>query len=76
MLFVDDLELCGEPEENLWARTGSFGEVCERKRLKENADNVKWWKDRCGQIVWVRNNRSMFESSSNWSLCWITGSGI
>ena len=37
LLYVDDLVLCGEWEEDLRAMMGRFVEVCRRRRLKVNA---------------------------------------
>ena len=38
LLYVNDLVLCGESEEDLRAMVGRFVEVCRRRRLKVNAD--------------------------------------
>ena len=40
LLYVDDLVLCGESEENLRALVGSFSEVC-RRGLKVSAVKSK-----------------------------------
>ena len=40
LLYADDLDLCGESEEDLKAMVGSFAEVC-RRDLQVNADNSK-----------------------------------
>ena len=40
-LYIDDLVLCGESEENLRALVGSFSEVCRRRGLKVSAVKSK-----------------------------------
>ena len=40
-LYVDDLILCGELDEDLKAMVGRFVEVCRRKGLKVNAPKSK-----------------------------------
>ena len=46
LLYVDDMVLCGELEEDLRMMVGYFVEVCERRGLKVNAgkqgDGVEW----------------------------------
>ena len=37
LLYIDDLVLCGESEEDLRAMVGRFTEVCRRRKLKVNA---------------------------------------
>ena len=37
LLYVDDLVLCGESEEDLKAMVACFAEVCSRRGLKVNA---------------------------------------
>ena len=41
LLYVDDLILCGESEEDLRAIVGRFAEVCSRRGLKVNEFNSK-----------------------------------
>ena len=36
-MYADDLDLCGESEEDLRVIVGRFAEVCTRKGLKVNA---------------------------------------
>ena len=40
-LYVDDLFLCGESEEDLSVMVGLFAEVCRRRGLKVNAGKSK-----------------------------------
>ena len=39
LLFADDLVLCGESEEDLWAMVGRLVEARRKKGLKVNAGN-------------------------------------
>ena len=41
LLYVDDLGLCGESEEDLRAMVRRFVEVCRRRGLKVNAGKSK-----------------------------------
>ena len=41
LLYVDDLVLCGESEEDLRAMVGQFAEVCKKRGLKVNATKSK-----------------------------------
>ena len=41
LLYVDDLVLCGESEEDLRAIVGRFIEVCRRRGLKFNEGRSK-----------------------------------
>ena len=41
LLYANDLDFCGESEEDLWALVGPFVEVCRRRDLKINAGNIK-----------------------------------
>ena len=43
LLYVDDLALCVESEEDLSAMVGRFVEVCRRRGLKVNAGKSKGW---------------------------------
>ena len=41
LLYIDDLVLCGESEEDLRVMVGWFAEVCRRRGLKVNAGKNK-----------------------------------
>ena len=41
LLDADDLDLCGESEEDLRAMVGTYGEMCRRGGLKVNAGKSK-----------------------------------
>ena len=41
LLYIDDLVLCGESEEDLRTMVGHFVEVCRRRGLKVNAGKSK-----------------------------------
>ena len=40
LLYLDDLVLCGESEEDLRAMVRRFAEVCRRRGLKVNASKI------------------------------------
>ena len=44
LLYADDLVLCGESEEDQRAMGGWFVEVCRRRGLKVNEDNINEWR--------------------------------